>query len=278
MADIVVQDNQITTVVETSGEVVVTVSGSTEVISTETPTTVVTTDTGVEILETAGDVVVTPQEAVTVIEVGGGGGVAADHTHDHALQDNLNSANYTHLTATNATDLTDAGDSALHYHAADRNTDNHISGATNKVFTAAEQTKLAGIETGAEVNNISGVNATDLTSAGDSALHYHATDRARANHTGTQAASTISDFDTEVINNTDVAANTSARHAAVTVTDTATVNLTLTGQDISADVILAAVNYLSSAQAVDLTDTGDTTLHYHLTDRIHARNSALHRV
>lgn len=35
---------------------------------------------------------------------------------------------------------------------------------------------------------------------------------ARANHTGTQAASTISDFDTEVSNNTDVAANTTARH------------------------------------------------------------------
>ena len=34
----------------------------------------------------------------------------------------------------------------------------------------------------------------------------------RANHTGTQAASTISDFDTEVSNNTDVSANTSARH------------------------------------------------------------------
>ena len=34
----------------------------------------------------------------------------------------------------------------------------------------------------------------------------------RANHSGSQAASTISDFDTEVSNNTDVAANTSARH------------------------------------------------------------------
>ena len=31
---------------------------------------------------------------------------------------------------------------------------------------------------------------------------------ARANHTGTQTAATISDFDTEVSNNTDVAANT----------------------------------------------------------------------
>ena len=53
---------------------------------------------------------------------------------------------------------------------------------------------------------------TDLTDSGDSALHYHATDRARANHSGTQAAATISDFDTEVGNHTDVAANTSARH------------------------------------------------------------------
>jgi len=34
----------------------------------------------------------------------------------------------------------------------------------------------------------------------------------RSNHTGTQTASTISDFDTEVSNNTDVAANTGARH------------------------------------------------------------------
>lgn len=34
---------------------------------------------------------------------------------------------------------------------------------------------------------------------------------ARANHTGTQTASTISDFDTEVSNNTDVAANTTHR-------------------------------------------------------------------
>ncbi|MEE9352371.1 MAG: hypothetical protein V3U78_08930 [Thiotrichaceae bacterium] len=69
---------------------------------------------------------------------------------------------------------------------------------TNKYTTAAEITKLSGIEALAEVNNISDVNATDLTDAGDTALHFHSTDRARANHTGTQLASTISDFDTEV--------------------------------------------------------------------------------
>jgi len=35
---------------------------------------------------------------------------------------------------------------------------------------------------------------------------------------------------------------------------------------------------LPEALVTDLTDAGDTSLHYHLADRIHARNSALHRV
>lgn len=39
---------------------------------------------------------------------------------------------------------------------------------------------------------------TDLTDSGDTALHYHATDRDRANHTGTQLASTISNFTSTV--------------------------------------------------------------------------------
>lgn len=38
----------------------------------------------------------------------------------------------------------------------------------------------------------------------------------RLNHTGTQLASTISDFDIEVSNNTDVLANTASRHDAAT--------------------------------------------------------------
>jgi len=44
---------------------------------------------------------------------------------------------------------------------------------------------------------------------GATANSSDATLLARANHTGTQTASTISDFDTEVANNTAVAANTS---------------------------------------------------------------------
>jgi len=59
---------------------------------------------------------------------------------------------------------------------------------------------------------------------------------ARANHTGTQTASTISDFDTEVSNNTDVAANTSVRHNAVTLAGGADY-LSLLGQQITQDLI-----------------------------------------
>jgi len=53
-------------------------------------------------------------------------------------------------------------------------TDNHIDGSTNGVYTLTERTKLSGIEAGAEVNNISDANATDLTDGGETTLHKHA--------------------------------------------------------------------------------------------------------
>ena len=99
------------------------------------------------------------------------------------------------------------------------------------------------ISDGATYGRFTLARITDLTDAGDSTLHYHATDRARATHTGTQAASTISDFDTEVSNNTDVSANTSARHSAVTVVDTSTVDLILNGQVISGVVLPGGVDH-----------------------------------
>lgn len=43
---------------------------------------------------------------------------------------------------------------------------------------------------------VADLNALD--DGADTALHFHATDRARANHTGTQLAATVSDFDTQV--------------------------------------------------------------------------------
>jgi len=39
----------------------------------------------------------------------------------------------------------------------------------------------------------------DLTDGGDTTLHYHSADRNRANHSGKQLASTISDFDAAVV-------------------------------------------------------------------------------
>ena len=58
-------------------------------------------------------------------------------------------------------------------------------------FLNALNTKLAGISIGAEVNNISVTNAGDLTDGGQSSLHYHDVDRARAVHTGTQILETV---------------------------------------------------------------------------------------
>jgi hypothetical protein len=58
-------------------------------------------------------------------------------------------------------------------------------------ITSDERAKLNGIEIGAEVNNISDIDAINLTNSLDSILHYHSADRDRANHTGTQAAATI---------------------------------------------------------------------------------------
>lgn len=68
--------------------------------------------------------------------------------------------------------------------------DNMVDGTTNKNFTATEKTKLSGVATGATAND------TDANL------------KARANHTGTQTASTISDFATAVATNSAVAANT----------------------------------------------------------------------
>lgn len=62
--------------------------------------------------------------------------------------------------------------------------------------------------TSAKIANDSIINE-DINSSANIALSKLASDPlARANHTGTQAASTIVDFDTEVANNTAVAANT----------------------------------------------------------------------
>jgi len=80
--------------------------------------------------------------------------------------------------------------------------------STNKFTTQADINKLATVEENAEQNNISDINATALTNNGDTSIHFHSADRIRSNHTGTQPASTISDFNTAVASSPSVTANT----------------------------------------------------------------------
>lgn len=75
-------------------------------------------------------------------------------------------------------------------------------------FDSTSSGKLDGIEEGAEVNNMTDGEVGALTESGNTTLHYHSTDRDRANHTGTQTTSTISDFSSAVAANSAVSANT----------------------------------------------------------------------
>ena len=139
--------------------------------------------------------------------------------------------------------------------------DNMVEGTTTKIMTADERTKLAGVA--ASANNYVHPNHTgDVTSTGDGAtaiaagvivnedinasagiaLSKLATDPlARANHTGTQAASTISDFDTAVAANSAVTANT----AKVT-------NATHTGDVTGATALTIANDAVSNAKLANM--------------------------
>lgn len=82
---------------------------------------------------------------------------------------------------------------------------------------------------------------------------------AAASHTHT--ASEVTDFDTEVSNNTDVAANTAARHAAVTVLDSAEIDFTLTGQQITASLVAGSIDETKLDASVNASlDLADSAL------------------
>ncbi len=92
----------------------------------------------------------------------------------------------------------------------------------------------------------------DINSSAGIALSKLASDPlARANHTGTQAASTISDFDTEVANNTTVASNTSLLGATAGTTSASKALIVDSNKD------LTGVRNLTVAG--DLTVNGTTT-------------------
>lgn len=67
------------------------------------------------------------------------------------------------------------------------------AGSNLTELTTRNHADLQNINT-ATYTHLSAVNHTDLTDSGDTALHFHSSDRARANHTGTQLRATISDF------------------------------------------------------------------------------------
>jgi hypothetical protein len=62
----------------------------------------------------------------------------------------------------------------------------------NTTYTAGDfaHNSLDGLDTG-DYRHLTATQKTDLTDSGPSSLHYHTSDRARGNHTGTQATSTL---------------------------------------------------------------------------------------
>jgi hypothetical protein len=117
--------------------------------------------------------------------------------------------------------------------------------------TALVATTAQAAITEVEGRLISDIDATDLTDSGDSTLHYHASDRDRANHTGTQTVSTISDFDTEVASNTAVAANTAKVSADGSVTTHSDVTDAGSGAIITTDE-RTKLGYITVTLAIDL--------------------------
>lgn len=81
-------------------------------------------------------------------------------------------AQVNNISDNDATDLTDGGTTTLHNHDGRYVEDDEYVHTDNN-FTNALKTKLDGIETGAEVNNISDTDANDLTDGGTTTLHNH---------------------------------------------------------------------------------------------------------
>lgn len=138
-----------------------------------------------------------------------------------------------------------------------------VANGTNAgLMTPANFTKLAaisGTNTGDQTTivGITGTKAEFNTAVTDGNFMY--VGDAPTAHTHT--ASEVTDFDTEVSNNTDVAANTSARHAAVTVLDSAEIDFTLTGQQITASLIAGSIDETKLDTSVNASlDLADSAL------------------
>ena len=119
------------------------------------------------------------------------------------------------------------------------NTSVEITSSTgdNTTIAGAVASGNAGVMTGADKNKLDGIDTGATANDSDANL------KNRANHTGTQTAATISDFDTAVSDNTDVQANT----AKVS-------NATHTG-DVTGSTALTIANDAVTAAKISSTDT-----------------------
>jgi len=116
----------------------------------------------------------TADSALALAQAGGGGGGGGGTTVDL-------SAYYTAAQVGSAIGTASVTDRARANHTGTQSADTIVDGTTNHAFTVADDTKLAGIATGATVND------TDANL------------KARANHTGTQSADTIVDGTTNKV-------------------------------------------------------------------------------
>lgn len=144
---------------------------------------------------------------------------------------------------------------------------------------------------------ITSANLNTLDDGVDTTLHYHASDRARANHTGSQTASTISDFD-EAAQDAVGGILTTSSEISFTYSDvTPSITAALVAGSIDESKLDSSVNasldladsasqpghthLLSNVTDVTMTvanlntldDGVDSTLHYHATDRDRANHT-----
>jgi hypothetical protein len=110
------------------------------------------------------------------------------------------------LTAPIIGDFSNAG----HDHSDVANGDTINHGDLSSVTSDQHHPQLHTIDSHSDTS-ATGSQLDTLVAGLNTTLHFHDSDRDRSNHSGTQLASTISDFDTEVSNNTDVSANTTHR-------------------------------------------------------------------
>ena len=182
----------------------------------------------------------------------GGGTLAASRTLtisegniNHALLYNVNSSNYTHLTATNHTDLTDGGATTLHKHdhggldgLGDNDHPQYVSGVydSSSIDFSLVGQNVSGAVLPAGVNH-------DLLLNYSGNKHVDHTLVSISTGSGLSGGGTIASTRTLTVSEGNV------NHAAL--------------------YNLNSANYthLTSANHTDLTDGGDSSLHYHQADR-----------